>query len=138
MKIPCIAVITILITLAAATADEFPRIALIDSSTPTKALIDKPGSYLGETFTFEDEHSGDVPVRIGVWEAGMGKSIIKDFPFTEYVLMVSGSVIVTEKDGTSYIFVAGDSFVIPKGWSGGWDVQQRMKKQIVRIGSGEQ
>ena len=74
-------------------------------------------------------------MRVGVWEAGMGKTVIENFPFTEYVLMISGSVIVTDKDGTSRRFSAGDTFVIPKGWSGDWDVQERMKKQIVRIGA---
>ena len=52
--------------------------------------------------------------------------------------MISGIVTVTEKDGTSMTFKAGDTFVIPKGWSGLWDVQERMKKQIVRIGSDDQ
>ena len=73
-------------------------------------------------------------MRVGVWEAGAGKTIIENFPFTEYVLMISGIVVVTDKDGTSRKFSAGDTFVIPKGWSGDWDVQERMKKQIVRIG----
>jgi len=135
MKIQWIAVAAFLASLSTAIADDSPRIAFIDSSTPTEALLAKPGTYLGEKFTFEEEHSGDVLVRVGVWEAGAGKSIIEKFPFTEYVLMISGNVIVTEEDGTSREFVAGDTFVIPKGWSGVWDVQKRMKKQIVRIGS---
>ena len=138
MKIQWIAVAAFLASLSTAIADDSPRIALIDSSTPTEALLAKPGTYLGEKFTFEEEHSGDVLVRVGVWEAGAGKSIIEKFPFTEYVLMISGNVIVTEEDGTSREFVAGDTFVIPKGWSGVWDVQKRMKKQIVRIGSAGQ
>jgi uncharacterized cupin superfamily protein len=134
MKIQWIAVAAFLASLSTSIADDSPRIALVDSSTPTEALLAKPGTYLGEKFTFEEEHSGDVLVRVGVWEAGAGETIIEDFPFTEYVLMISGNVIVTEEDGTSREFFAGDTFVIPKGWSGVWDVQERMKKQIVRIG----
>ncbi len=134
MKILSIETVLLFAGLTTAMADESPRIALVDSSSPTEALLAKPGTYLGEKITFEDKHSGDVLVQIGVWEAGAGKSILNNFPFTEYVLMISGSVIVTEEDGTSRSFVAGDTFVIPKGWSGVWDVQERMKKQIVRIG----
>ena len=134
MKILSIETVLLFAGLTTAMADESPRIALVDSSSPTEALLAKPGTYLGEKITFEDKHSGDVLVQIGVWEAGAGKTILKNFPFTEYVLMISGSVIVTEEDGTSRSFVAGDTFVIPKGWSGVWDVQERMKKQIVRIG----
>ena len=132
-------VIHVVVLLAAFTisvvASATPVISIVDSATPTEALLAKPGTYLGEKFTFEESHRGVVTVRIGVWEAGAGKSILTDFPFTEYVLMISGRVIVTEQDGTSMEFTAGDTFVIPKGWSGVWDVQERMKKQIVRIGS---
>jgi uncharacterized cupin superfamily protein len=134
MKILSIETVFLFAGLTTAMAGESPRIALVDSSSPTEALFAKPGTYLGEKITFEDKHLGDVLVQIGVWEAGAGKTFLKNFPFTEYVLMISGSVIVTEEDGTSRSFVAGDTFVIPKGWSGVWDVQERMKKQIVRIG----
>jgi uncharacterized cupin superfamily protein len=134
MKILWVVSAVLLASLSGVMASTSPRIALIESSTPTVALLAKPGVYLGEKFTFEDEHSGDVLVKVGVWEAGAGNTVIENFPFTEYVLMISGSVIVTEKDGMSRSFFAGDTFVIPKGWSGNWDVQERMKKQIVRIG----
>jgi len=135
MKVLLIAGILVLVSFTEVMAGEIPRIFLVESSTPTEVLLAKPGTYIGEKFTFEDKHSGDVLVRVGVWEAGPGKMVIEDFPFTEYVLMISGSVIVTNDDGTSRKFMAGDTFVIPKGWSGDWDVQERMKKQIVRIGS---
>ena len=133
--IAAVAIAALLASLSMVKAGNSPRITLIDSSTPTEVLLAKPGTYLGEKFTFEERHPGDVLVRIGVWESGAGKSIIDNFPFTEYVLMISGSVIITEEDGTSRTFVTGDTFVIPKGWNGIWDVQKRMKKQIVRIGS---
>ena len=137
MKFFRIAGMLLLLNLAVAMASDSPSIAVIESATETEALLAKPGSYLGEKFTFEDRHSGEVLVRVGVWEAGAGKLLIEDFPFTEYVLMISGRVIVTDKDGVSREFLAGDTFVIPRGWSGVWDVKERMKKQIVRIGSAE-
>ena len=135
MKVLLVAAVFLCAGLTAASASEAPVITLVDSATPTEALLAKPGTYLGEKFTFEQKHSGDVLVRVGVWEAGAGKSVIDDFPFTEYVLMISGRVIVTDQGGVSRTFAAGDTFVIPQGWSGVWDVQERMKKQIVRIGS---
>ncbi len=135
MNILWLAVVVVVVNLPTVIADDSPRIVVIDSATPTEALMAKPGTYLGEKFTFKEKHAGDVLVRVGVWEAGKGKSIINNFPFTEYVLMISGSVIVTDEDGMSRRFVAGDTFVIPKGWNGVWDVQERMKKQIVRIGN---
>ena len=98
----------------------------------------KPGSYLGQTFLFEEQHSGHVNVQVGVWEASLGKLILENFPFTEYVLMISGKVVVTDIKGNAKTFKAGDTFVIPKGWSGTWNVLERMKKQIVRIGKATQ
>ena len=118
MKITRSAIVAILVGSLAATAQEAPRIAVIDSATPAELLLAKPGTFLGETFVFAEQHSGDVNVQVGVWEAGQGEFILEDFPFTEYVLMLSGRVIVTEEDGTSLVFSAGDTFVIPKGWSG--------------------
>jgi uncharacterized protein len=115
-------------------ANETHHIVTIVNKTSTEALLAKPGTYLGETFVFEQRHSVDVLVRVGVWEAGKGKSVIHNFSFTEYVLMISGRVVVTDSEGTARKFVAGDTFVIPKGWSGQWDVQERMKKRIVKIG----
>ena len=117
-----------------AQAGDTPKIVIIDSATPTEALLAKPGTYLGEKFTYATRHTGETIVLVGVWEAGPGKIPIQDFPFTEYVLMISGSVVVTNEDGSSHQFDAGDTFVLPKGWSGDWDVKERMKKQIVRIG----
>ncbi len=138
MQIVKIALTALLLSTPSVNADDIPRIIIIDSTTPAKALIDKPGTFLGETFVFSEEHTADVQVQIGVWEAGIGKLTFDDFSFTEYVLMIGGSVIVTETNGVSMTFDAGDTFVIPKGWSGTWDVQERMKKQIVRIGNGGQ
>ncbi|MEM7209923.1 MAG: cupin domain-containing protein [Pseudomonadota bacterium] len=114
--------------------DAAPRITIIDSATETLPLLAKPGTYLGEKFVFENSHHGDVSVKVGVWESGIGESTLVNFPFTEYVLMISGEVEVVETDDTRYVFEAGDTFVIPKGWTGIWNVRQRMKKQIVRVG----
>lgn len=126
---------TLLLTISPVFAEDFPRIQIIDSATETEPLLAKPGTYLGEKFIFEQVHSGETLVRVGVWESGAGESRIEDFPFTEYVLMISGKVEVVEQDGTSMLMEAGETFVIPRGWSGTWNVLERMKKQIVRVGS---
>jgi uncharacterized cupin superfamily protein len=112
-----------------------PSIAVVDGATPTDELNIKPGVYVGQKINFEEMHSGDVAVRVGVWESGVSKTYLEDYPFTEYVLMISGQVELTNEDGTSNLFKAGDTFVMPKGWSGLWDVQKHMKKQIVQVGN---
>lgn len=115
-------------------AADAPPIAVIDSATPTEELPFKPGVYVGQKITFDDTHDGETVARIGVWEADVSKTRLIDYPFTEYVLMISGRLVITNDDGTSAEFVAGDTFVMPKGWTGIWDIQERMKKQMVQIG----
>jgi len=118
----------------AAFAADAPPIAVIDSATPTEELAVKPGVYVGQKITFDDMHDGETVARIGVWEADVSKTRLIDYPFTEYVLMISGRLVITNDDGSSNEFVAGDTFVMPKGWTGIWDIRERMKKQMVQIG----
>jgi uncharacterized cupin superfamily protein len=119
---------------ASAVKAEAPPIALVDSATPTEELPVKPGVYVGQKITFSDSHAGEVVARVGVWEAGESKTYLENYPFTEYVLMISGHLVVTNDNGTQHEFKAGDTFVIPKGFSGIWDIRERMKKQMVQIG----
>ena len=75
-----------------------PTIELLDSATSTEEVGRKPGNvYVGQKITFNDGHSGDVVVRVGAWEAGPSKTYLEDYPFTEYVLMISGHVIITNE-----------------------------------------
>jgi uncharacterized cupin superfamily protein len=114
---------------------EAPPIALVDSETSTEEVALKPGNvYVGQKITFNDDHTGDVRVRVGVWEADESRTYLENYPFTEYVYMISGRVVITNDDGSSNEFTAGDTFVIPRGFSGVWDIQERMKKQMVQIG----
>lgn len=112
-----------------------PPIEIVDSATPTREVARKPGNiYVGQEITFEDTHSGDVVTRVGLWEADISKTYLENYPFTEYVLMISGLVVITNEDGSQNEFKAGDTFVIPKGFSGTWDIRERMKKQMVQVG----
>lgn len=126
----------ILLTGTAALAADAPPIEIIDSATPTEELPFKPGVYVGQKITFDDihDHDGDTVARVGVWEADVSKTRLIDYPFTEYVLMISGHLVITNDDGSELEFKAGDTFVMPKGWTGIWDIRERMKKQMVQIG----
>ncbi|MGI9490143.1 MAG: cupin domain-containing protein [Geminicoccaceae bacterium] len=124
----------LLLSGTAAFAADAPPIAIIDSATPTEELPFKPGVYVGQKITFDDMHDGETVARIGVWEADVSKTRLIDYPFTEYVLMISGRLVITNDDGTEHEFNAGDTFVMPKGWTGIWDIRERMKKQMVQIG----
>lgn len=117
-------------------AADAPSISIVDSDTMTEELPAKPGVYVGQKITFSDthDHDGETVARVGLWEADVSKTRLIDYPFTEYVLMISGRLVITNEDGTSEEFTSGDTFVMPKGWTGIWDIQERMKKQMVQIG----
>lgn len=46
----------------------------------------------------------------------------------------AGHAVIINEDGRGNEFKAGDTFVIPKGFSGTWDIRERMKKQMVQVG----
>ena len=95
-----------------------PPIVAIDSATPAKKMkVKAPNLHVGETIVFKDKYPGNVTVQIGVWEADQYAYHIKNYPWTEYVLMINGRVVITNDDGTQNEFRAGDTFVIPKGFS---------------------
>ena len=65
-KVWLITITTLCLTISNAVAEDSSNIAIIDSATPTKPFMANPGSYLGETFTFEENYSDDVDVLANV------------------------------------------------------------------------
>jgi len=55
------------------------------------------------------------------------------FSYDEYVLVLSGKLILTDAGGQVHEFVAGDSLVIPKGFTGTWKVLGNYR-ELVAIG----
>jgi uncharacterized cupin superfamily protein len=68
-------------------------------------------------------------LRIGVWEGGPGILRLTNYSHDEYCLMISGEVVITDEAGHEETFRTGDSFVIPKGFSGTWNMKTKMRKQ---------
>ena len=135
MKRTTITFASLLLLFSFSAKADAPSIALIDSDIATEEVARKPGNiYVGQKITFKDDHTGDIVVRVGLWEADKSNTYLENYPFTEYVLMISGRVVITNEDGTKNEFKAGDTFVIPKGFSGSWDIRESMKKQMVIIG----
>jgi len=46
----------------------------------------------------------------------------KPFPFDEFIIVQSGKLILTATDGEPQEFTAGDSLVVPKGFTGTWQM----------------
>lgn len=57
----------------------------------------------------------------------MGEPTVYD----EFVLILSGKLILTAADGVSQEYVAGDSLVVPKGFTGTWKMLGNYRELIV-------
>ena len=65
----------------------------------------------------------------GVWSSEPGKWKIS-YTEEEFCHMIAGRSIITENGGRSVQVLAGDSFVIPRGFTGTWEVVERTTKQF--------
>jgi uncharacterized cupin superfamily protein len=60
-------------------------------------------------------------------------AITEPFAFDEYVMVLSGKLILTDAGGQVHEFVAGDSLVVPKGFTGIWKMLGNYR-ELVSIG----
>jgi len=75
-------------------------------------------------------HSGNVVAALYGAEAAR-LSVSEPFPYDEYVLVLAGEVTLTSDGGHSKTFGTGDSFLVPKGWTGIWDMPEQYLEKIV-------
>jgi uncharacterized cupin superfamily protein len=73
-------------------------------------------------------------VSVGVWECTPGGWEIVERADTETMLLLAGTVTITPRDGDPVDLVEGDVFVLPRGWSGRWDVTTTVRKLYVTAG----
>lgn len=66
----------------------------------------------------------------GIWLSEPGKWRIS-YTEEEFCHILEGRSVVTETGGKSVTVVAGERFVIPRGFVGTWEVVDRTKKQFV-------
>jgi len=75
-------------------------------------------------------HTGKI--MVGVYEAAPGKVHIEDAKFDEFVQILEGRLILTPDGGDeSYEYKKGDSFVVPKGYTGTWHMPEKYRELIV-------
>lgn len=72
-------------------------------------------------------------VEVGVWECTMGGWAIVDRPTTETMMLLRGSATITPARGEPVRLSEGDVFVLPKGWSGRWDIAETVRKFYVLV-----
>ena len=75
-------------------------------------------------------HQGEFVVVLYESEAAV-IDVSYPFPYDEYVLVLEGEVILTSTSGDSQRYGVGESFVVPKGWTGTWDMPVKYREKIV-------
>jgi len=68
---------------------------------------------------------------VGFWESEAGVLRTEGYPVDEYCYVLEGDLLLIDADGRQQTFGPGDTFVIPKGWVGTWNMKTRFKKQFV-------
>jgi uncharacterized protein len=108
-----------------------PTIVRIPSSaadqprTPVDAdrlISGKPAQAVANAYSTADER-----FHCGIWEGDVGAWRVR---YTEHELchMLAGTVRMIGDDGSETMFAAGDSFVIPAGFEGVWEVLEPARK----------
>ena len=72
-------------------------------------------------------------IQIGVWECTPGGWVIENRPDTETVRILAGRARLTDAGGAAVELTAGDALVLPKGWSGRWDILETVRKHFVVV-----
>ena len=70
-------------------------------------------------------------VEGGVWACSPGGWTVTDRLDTETVQILSGLARLSDAGGSSVDLGPGDILVLPKGWSGRWDVLEPVRKLYV-------
>jgi uncharacterized cupin superfamily protein len=75
-------------------------------------------------------HRGEVAVAIYESAAAV-IDVSHPFPYDEFVLVLEGEVTLTDLEGNAQTYREGDSFTVPKGWRGTWDMPAMYREMIV-------
>src|ERR1700753_539263 len=64
----------------------------------------------------------------GVWACDAGTLKIEDLAIDEACYLIEGGVVITDSHGNSERFVAGEAFVLHRGFVGTWHMPVPIKK----------
>jgi uncharacterized cupin superfamily protein len=97
---------------------------------PGVPVGDFDGAYKMATMYKSGVYAGN---RVAFWESEAGVLRSFNYPMDEFIYVLEGNVVTTDADGTRHEFRVGDTFVLPKGWVGTWDMKTHFKKIIVNF-----
>jgi uncharacterized cupin superfamily protein len=75
-------------------------------------------------------HKGEVVVTVYAAEPAL-IDISEPYPYDEFVLVLEGEVTLTSLAGDKRTYQVGESFLVPKGWQGTWDMPFKFREMII-------
>jgi len=75
-----------------------------------------------------------LPTRVGFVSCSAGSFDVAARSAAEVFFVVDGVFFLTNLDGSARRCTAGDTVVLPKGWSGRWDIIEPVRKVWVEVG----
>lgn len=104
-----------------------------------RSIIDRDGAAVPAVFgAILSGNPGEACINVfdaanqrfacGVWECSPGIVAMSDWPYDEFCILLSGRVVITPMAGVAQDYAQGDAFVIPKGFTGTWDIRETVRK----------
>ncbi|MEO0397831.1 MAG: cupin domain-containing protein [Pseudomonadota bacterium] len=79
-----------------------------------------------ETVVFEGQNI------VSIWDAGPAKLILDEpLPYDEFVVVLKGTLVLTNQKGEMQTYTEGDMFMLPKGFKGVWEMTEEYRELIV-------
>jgi len=73
---------------------------------------------------------------VGAYQAKPAKLALKDYPYDEFMYLLSGKIDITDNDGNLQSFFPGQALVLKKGFTGTFEMIGNVRK--IAIVAGEQ
>ena len=107
------------------------KLVRIETQNLSQAKLGSPSRPISGNTTYQTLESFSTPdaqQSSGVWEATAGSFRANVVGYTEFCHILEGSCRVVDPDGATHHLCAGDSFVLPDGFIGHWEVDEKVKK----------
>ncbi len=100
----------------------------VSAMAPDRCLQGQPEQTLWNQFQDNTKQ-----MLSGIWECTEGKWNADYSSKNEFCHILAGKVVLTDEAGSASTFSAGDSFVIPAGFVGTWEVLEPVRKLYVIV-----
>ncbi len=71
---------------------------------------------------------------VGAYQAEPATLLLEDYPYDEFMYVLSGKIIISDNNGSSEEFSPGQALVLKKGFSGTFEMQGPLRKIAIMNG----